>query len=264
MQIQSIPIISYHKIEPHGDLGITARHPEQFSRDLAILLTFGYKTITFKDIQNNHSLPDKPVVITFDDGYRSVYDYAFPKMSAIGFKGVVFIPSGYVGRNNDWDVQLRRKKYAHMDWSQLKELQDQGFEIGSHTQSHCDLTGMNDLRLHQEIIGSREQLNEALKTEIISLCYPFGRFNPKVIEAVRNAGYRYGVASVHFRNIADVSIDYYLRKFNIYRLDTEDMFIRKLKFDFDSSLAHRDWLIQLGGRATVVYQHLFRKGRLQA
>jgi len=262
MRYESIPILSYHKIEPKGDIGITTRHPEQFSRDMELLKSLGFHTITFKDLQNPEKIPINPVIITFDDGYQSVYNYAMPVMKSFGFRGVIFIPVKFIGRTNDWDVQLKGKKYSHLNYDQLTELHHNHFEIGSHTISHCDLTSQGGERLHAEIIGSKEKLQNLLRSEVISLCYPFGLFNRQVMDSVREAGYQFGVASVHFNGNEDGYGPFSLRKFNIYRMDTSENFIRKLKFNFNSPLAYRDWLIQLGGRATVLYQRFIKNGSL--
>lgn len=259
MTFPDIPILNYHKILPSADIGITSRHPQKFENDMKTLFEAGYKAVTFKDILFRDDLPDKPVILTFDDACSSVYQYAFPVMKKFGFKGVVFVLSNYIGRFNDWDVQFGGRKFKHLSLEELKELQENGFETASHGISHQAL-GAGNNNTEKEIFESKTDLENLLGSEVISFCYPFGRFDDFTVDMVINAGYKFGIASIHYKT-SDNNRLFSLRRFNIYAHDSNAVFIKKLNMNFHSFLAYRDFIFQLGGRATIIYQKL--NGRVE-
>ena len=104
------PVINYHKIEPETDIGITTRHPSDFIEDMKLLLRNGYTPVTFKDLKHKKELPNLPVIITFDDAYLSFYKYALNFLTENRLKVVLFVPAGFIGKTNDWDVQFFQKK----------------------------------------------------------------------------------------------------------------------------------------------------------
>jgi peptidoglycan/xylan/chitin deacetylase (PgdA/CDA1 family) len=257
--VSHIPIINYHKIEINYDIGITTRTPQQFEQDLIFLKKHHFHPITFEDILKSEQLPQKPIIITFDDAYQSFYTIAYPLLQQYGFKAVVYAPLNYLGRWNDWDVQYYGKKYMHISQDELLEVNRGGMEIGSHTFSHHLLTKLDDNSLEKEIKGSKERLEDLLNEEIVSLCYPFSRFNNKVVEFTRKAGYSFGVASLFMRSLKEKDRPYALKRLNIYRLDGQNSFSKKVKRENAGLLMLRDWLIQKGGLATGIHQTLTRK-----
>lgn len=258
MQPDQIPIINYHKIENGFDVGITARHPMDFEEDMQLLVDAGFTSITFNEILSGQ-IPENPVIITFDDGYASVFEKAWPVMNKFGLKGVCFTPLDFIGRCNDWDVQIGNLRFQHLDREQMRYLAGNGFEMGSHCLSHRALTDIELSRAEHEIVTSREKLAEICGHEVTTICYPFGCFNDSIIEMTRRAGYSFGLASLHFRNVSDGERNFALRRYNIYRFDSSRTIRQKLENNYDSYLGWRDWLIQKGARATVLYQKFFKK-----
>ncbi len=256
MDFSRIPVLNYHKIEIKSDIGITARHPDDFLRDMEYLSAQGFTPVTFQAVSESEALPDKPVMITFDDGYASVYEQAFPILSRFGFKAVVFMPASYIGKTNDWDVQFGNKKFRHLSKEQTVELSVAGHEIAAHGMKHLPFTLLDSTALKFELEESRAILETITGKQVRSLCYPFGRFNSRVIEAVKQAGYQYAMASLYLGAAPNEDQNLALRRFNVYRFDSLRMIERKLKVGFNSLTAHRDWLLQLGGRATPLYQRL--------
>ncbi len=258
MQLSNIPIINYHKIEFKSDIGITSRHPEQFRADLQLIKENNFKAITFSDLIDGTAVVEKPVIITFDDGYESIFTTALPLMQEYGFKGVVFIPVNYIGKFNDWDVQFGDKRFRHLNEAQIKSLHDSGFEIGSHAASHRLLNNMPDKKILNELTLSRRQLSRITGADITTISYPFGRFNENILHLTGEAGYKCGVATLYFRNIANGSSHLAWRRYNIYRFDSQKTVRRKLQGKFHHLVGFRDWLIQKGGLATVGLQY-FKK-----
>ena len=257
MLIHNIPIINYHKISTSYDIGITTRHPEQFENDLKILKQHNFKSVTFKDLLNK-AIPENPVIITFDDAYESIINTAMPLMLKYGFKAVIYAITGFIGQYNDWDVQAGVFKFKHLNLQQLRELQDVGFEIGSHTLSHQLLTWMHPDDQLFELSESKKQLDDQLGDETCSVSYPFGRFNETSIRYAAEIGYKFGVASIYLRPIEINLQKFALKRFNIYRFDSIDQLKKKLFLKQNSSIVWRDWLIQKGGLGTATLQ-MFKK-----
>jgi peptidoglycan/xylan/chitin deacetylase (PgdA/CDA1 family) len=191
--IASVPILLYHSIP--GQSSTTERYKvsvENFELQMQQLANWGYTTISIQDLVDHlyHGgpMPHRPVVITFDDGYRDVYDNAFPIMQSYGFTGTVYI------------VANRLNADGFLDREALKTLVENGWEIGSHSMTHTDLTQNHSL-VRTEILQSRLDLNDALGIEVLTFAYPFGLLDGYISSKVYDYGYRsavgVGILSTH-------------------------------------------------------------------
>ena len=255
MIAQNLTIINYHKIETDRDFGLTTRHPSDFNDDLECLLQNGYKTVTFKDLKENKNLPDKPIIITFDDAYLSFYENALNFLLAKSMKAVVYVPVNYIGKTNNWDVQLFNKKYVHMNEQQLLKISNKGIEIGSHALSHRFLNHLNKEELKLELKRSKEVLEKIIYTDVLSVSYPFGRANLKVLEIAKKY-YDYGVQLLHSKKYPSSYINLSLKRINIYRTDSREFFLKKLEFDKHPIVKIKSQLIQFGAWATILLQKI--------
>lgn len=174
------PILLYHHIR---DTEIPGRYdisPSVFKDQLLYLKQWGYTSITIETLVNamkySDRLPEKPVVITFDDGTLDVYENAFPIMKELGFVGTFYIVSN----------RLKAADFVNAD--QLKEMVSAGWEIGSHSHSHLDLT-LNHNSINTEARGSKVVLQDAIGIPINSFAYPFGQIDPVVGDHVSTYGY---------------------------------------------------------------------------
>jgi len=259
MSVSQIPIINYHKIYPTFDIGITTRHPVQFYQDLKTLKDLKFNPVTFSKIYQDSNIPENPIIITFDDAYEALLDYAIPAMEEFGFRGVVYVPTDYIGKNNDWDVQLGKLKFNHLDKNQLAELHEAGYEIGSHTGSHRLLTKLSNKDLKIELSESKKILEKITNNLVYSISYPFGKFDQRTIEYSKEVGYFYGVAAIHYQRAKIVDNLFALKRYNIYRFDSNRQFQSKLGIYPNNFISFRDWLIQKGGLATVILQNFKNK-----
>jgi peptidoglycan/xylan/chitin deacetylase (PgdA/CDA1 family) len=135
------------------------------------------------------------VAVTFDDGYESVYREALPEMVARGIPGTVFPVVGSVGGWNDWDVNLAPRPVRHLSWGQIRELVEAGFEVGSHTLTHRDLTRLDHRALVKELSDSKKMLEDVTGVKVTAISYPFGRFSSRVLDEAAAAGYTCGFTS---------------------------------------------------------------------
>jgi len=245
-------ILNYHKIESKKDIGITTRHPEDFNNDLYDLKEMGYETITFQNILKNN-LPEKPVMITFDDGYESFFHKGFEQLQKFNMKAVVYIPAEYIGKINDWDVQLAGKKYQHMSADQLKEISSADMEVASHGMSHRYLNSFSDKEIDFELEESKKKIEKITGVNVLSISYPFGKYNARVIEQAKKF-YQFGVALAGLSNGQFNPMA--LPRINIYRIDSRKNFRDKLEYFNNKSVLFKNWIIRQGGWATIGLQKI--------
>ena len=188
-----VPVLVFHKVDPRFEWGLTRVTPAQFRSVLQTLQDLKYQTISVMDALNpEHPLPAKPIVITFDDSYASVFEYAFPVLKEFNFTATVFVITGFTGALNEWDVNLGGLKFRHLSWHQVDEMNRAGFEIGSHTVHHPDLTRISKEKLQAEVAVSKKQLEDRLGEPVPLISFPFGRYNDDVIDACLKSDYRHG------------------------------------------------------------------------
>jgi hypothetical protein len=184
------PTLVYHRVADGFDWNITRQGIRQFERGIRFLQQQGYTSAgPNEQIDPAKDGDPKRLVIAFDDGYRDVYDNAFPILSKFGFTACVFVITGYVGREDDWDYHVGGRKKRHLSWEQIAEMARAGFEFGSHTVNHPDLTRIPKKFVRYELRRSKETLEQELGRKVNFLSYPFGRYNRYVEEEAQKAGY---------------------------------------------------------------------------
>jgi peptidoglycan/xylan/chitin deacetylase (PgdA/CDA1 family) len=190
-----VAVLLFHKLTTRPELGISWHTPQQFEKIIRRLHEAGFYNGRSREWADNPSDPKK-LLITFDDGYDGIFEYALPILKKYGFTALVFLVAAYLGKKSFWDMNILQR-FRHLDWDEILELKQAGFEFGSHTMSHPDLTFVSPKRLEWELKESKKTLEERLGT-IDCLSYPFGRYNNEVKEAAKRAGYRLGFA-IHLR-----------------------------------------------------------------
>lgn len=172
---------------------------DEFTRKLDWLVHFGFSPITFLDLQEavHHrlNLPEKPILLTFDDGFKDFYDRAFPELLKRGMRAVIYALGDSRMRTSIWDRDTGFGVHPLMNSSDLRELRSYGFEIGSHTLSHADLAKLPHDEARREIARSKSELEQTLGEEIISFSYPFGNLTPTTKMLVGETGYSYACAA---------------------------------------------------------------------
>jgi peptidoglycan/xylan/chitin deacetylase (PgdA/CDA1 family) len=179
------PILSYHSI---ADDSVT---PHLFEEHLDFLCS-AYRIILLRQLFDgifNDGLPRNPLVISFDDGYRDNYEFAFPILKQYGVAATIFVAAGYVGGVFD--------RRPIMTQGQIKDLAVHGIEIGSHTVSHPNLQRLNRERIREELAESKAKLERIIESPVVSVAYPYGLYNHEIIEVAQEVGFKIGVTSVH-------------------------------------------------------------------
>jgi hypothetical protein len=175
-----VPILEYHVL---GSPAPEAPYPElyvgrsDFSRQMDWLDQHGYEAVTLEEVEqawyHGGTLPPKPIVLSFDDGYRPQFTFALPELRKHGWPGVLNL----------------KAEGSDLYTSNVEAMIRAGWEVAAHTIHHLDLTTLETAQLNEEVAGSREMLRREYHVPVEDFCYPAGRFNSTVVEAVRNAGY---------------------------------------------------------------------------
>ena len=187
-------ILAYHSVDPHFSWGVTRVTPQNFSKQIQMLVAAHTEFYTVSDyLQQSRVNTSKKIAITFDDGYESVYHFAFPVLEKYGLTATVFVNPGYVGQYNTWDATFGIR-FRHMNWRQLAELLDAGWEIGSHGLWHRDITRLAKMQCAEELLLSRNIIEKRLGRCSSVFSFPFGNGNNDVWRQCREVGYTAGLA----------------------------------------------------------------------
>jgi Predicted xylanase/chitin deacetylase len=178
---KAVPILMYHSID--YEKGNELRVPKEvFREQMSYLKQNGYTTLTLDELYdffiNNKPVPNKSIVITFDDGYKDNFENAYPILKEFGFNATIFVITNTV--DND-------KNYLTSE--QLKELEANGIDIESHTVNHEQLDKLTYNEQLATLKNSREYIEKVLGKTLKYTAYPFGKWNDNTIKAVKEAGY---------------------------------------------------------------------------
>jgi len=198
-----LPIMMYHA---HPNFGFSEA---SFTNHMDLLSNNDYHTITmdrFYDwMVDDHPLPIRPIVLSFDDNYIRVYTIAYPVMKSRGLAGINFAHSDYVGVGGTND---------HCDWVEICEMESDGvFLTESHTKTHPHLTSLPDIQATEEIEGSKSAIDSNIPGKICRhIAYPYGDYNPTIISKCQNAGYITGVTTINGFNYRESTPLFELRR----------------------------------------------------
>ena len=195
MTTTKIPVLLYHRIvKKNESIGRHKIHvfEKAFCKQMSYLKKAGFTAITFEDIAKG-IIVEKPVVITFDDGYEDNYRTAFPVLKEFGFKAVIFLVTRL--KRNEWGIAEGEPAIDMMNDEMITEMNQYGIEFGGHTMYHKDLKKLSLDEAHNEIAGCKADIEEKLHKKIISFAYPFGAINSNIIKIVTECGFEYGIST---------------------------------------------------------------------
>ena len=181
-------------------------------------------------LEDGKPLPPGSFVLTFDDGFRGVKDYAFPVLQRLGWPFTIFLVSGLIGSQDIWTRKSNPDgvTYPLLRAAEILDMQRAGVAFHSHTCSHASLPGLDDARLAAELAESRSTLEQLLRRPVDYLAYPFGHVDQRVADAARRAGYRAAFSTQPGFNRRDVD-RYRLRRLDVFGTDTPAMLLRKVR-----------------------------------
>lgn len=188
-----VPVLMYHyiRINPLASdsvgFGLSVT-PLNFAAQMDWIVANGYHSVLPSELRaaltEGASLPTKPIVITFDDGYRDFYNEAWPVLKRLGLKSSIAVITAYADKGDAGDQ-------SYMNWGMIRELDRTGMvEVASHTVFHADLSRASAAQRWTELSRSKDAIEEKLAHPCQSLVYPSGMYNDAVVADARRAGYQ--------------------------------------------------------------------------
>lgn len=207
-------ILAFHKLLNQFSYSATNYSPRRFAELLRILTLSGHPPAPGTD---EGLYEGRGVVFTFDDAYQHLETVLPPLMDQFGFRPLVFVPTALIGKSNRWDYSYHLRPSSHLDRDGLCRLSNIGVIFGSHGATHTDLTQCSPARLKNELADSRKTLQDLTGQEIGSVSYPFGRYDPAVLDAAKEAGFATGF-SMRFPRLDDQPLA--RGRYPVYGFDT--------------------------------------------
>ena len=190
-----VPILMYHhiRVNPNSSDPVSAAlnvSPSQFEQQLAYLSSQKYNAITLDELSDaldgKASLPNNPVVLTFDDGYRNFYENAFPLLKKYKMKAVQFVVTDVVNTQ------------TYLTWDQISEMNiSRLIEFGAHTRHHANLPELPLESIVDEIKGSKIKLERHLRRQVNWFAYPYGSYNDFIKQTVISSGFKGAVSTMY-------------------------------------------------------------------
>jgi peptidoglycan/xylan/chitin deacetylase (PgdA/CDA1 family) len=194
---RSVPVLMYHEVnQPAQAWGHLAVSPAAFREQLSYLRDSGYTTMTGGALASllveGRAVPDRTVVLTFDDGFEDFHRYAIPALVEHGFTATVYVTTGWVQDAGPDSAATRPGDM--LSWGQVAEAVTARMEVGAHSCQHPQLDQIATGQLYNELCRSKAVLEDKLQIPVPGLAYPYGYSNKLVREIAREAGYSHGYA----------------------------------------------------------------------
>jgi len=225
-----VPILMYHYLsEPPPDADVYRRDlsvsPTLFAEHLDRMLAEGYVTVNLYQVidalQRGVPLPDRPVVITFDDGYRDNYENAFPLLRERGMVATIFVITDFIDE----------QRPAYLTWDMAREMFAEGISIESHGRNHVSLAGKDDDYLVWQALGSLETIEYELGVRPRFISYPAGEYDQRTIEIFQSAHYWAGVTTRQGATLDNQRL-FELPRVRVRNTTTADELMRLLSLDW--------------------------------
>jgi peptidoglycan/xylan/chitin deacetylase (PgdA/CDA1 family) len=195
-RITSLPILMYHSISDEPEPGVPAYYqtntsPAVFRRHMQFLADQGYRTINLDQLVSwltkggevsafqhfSFSALPKPVVLTFDDGFRDFFTEAFPILQNHGYTATMFLPTAFIRDSSSSSIRanspFRNSQSAFLSWTEIIELRQAGIQFGSHTVNHPKLVELSWSGIQSELSNSKSDIEQHLGEPVSAFCYPF-------------------------------------------------------------------------------------------
>ncbi len=193
---RKVPILMYHSISQYATPNFKSFtvSPALFAEQMAYLYQHSYTPITVTQFINARDqegpvLPERPVVLTFDDGFADFFTDAFPILKQYGFVATLYVPTAFINGTSRWLQREGEATRLMLTWNQLSEITTYGIECGAHSHSHLQLDVLPLSVATHEIVQSKEILEQHLGLKVSSFAYPFGYHTAALQRQVQAAGY---------------------------------------------------------------------------
>ncbi len=185
VSITKMVILAYHRVNSWIKNDPLVVPADEFERQISFLKSEGYENIPLRELierGKKRELPSRGVSVTFDDGYYDSFRFACPILKKYGFTATFFVVANFVGKIHGKD--------GFPGWNRIKRMVGDDFDIGGHTFSHPHLPHLSDEELKREVANSKKYIKDKSGKRINFFCYPYGEFDERVKDAVKDAGYK--------------------------------------------------------------------------
>jgi peptidoglycan/xylan/chitin deacetylase (PgdA/CDA1 family) len=255
MSMPRVPVLMYHAVEQNRS--VIAIAPAVFAWQMQWLHNNGLHVMPLSELvgclRNKTPLPPRSLVITFDDGFESVYTQAFPILKRHEFPATVFVIPGYTDGNNDWPGQPSSVPHRPLlTWAQIGEMDRAGIEFGAHSYSHPRLDRLSHDEVAHELVSGRDCIQEHLGHAVTLFAYPYGRYDDSIRTAVGDTylgacSTRPGLVDAHSDPLAieRVEVAYVEQRF-LFRALAKPIFspylgLRRMLRTLASTILKRPW-----------------------
>lgn len=194
--IARIPILMYHSISNSVNPRFRefAVSPAQFDKQMSYLFQHRYTPVTVTQLATlirfgTLCVEDRPIVLTFDDGYADFYTHALPILKKYRFTATLYVTAGFVGSTSKWLQREGEANHPMLNWDQLTELASTGVECAAHSLTHVQLDRVSSAVACDEVVRSKRILEEHLPQPVSSFAYPYGYYTDAIERLVREVGY---------------------------------------------------------------------------
>lgn len=247
-----ISVLMYHAL---GDVisPITMK-TRDFMRQMDWLAESQIPVITLEELVeglHRRCLPDNAAVLTFDDGFLSIYEKAMPVLLSYRFPATVFLVASYCGCSNDWPSQPKDTlRLPLLDWRQAREMLTYGFTFGSHSVTHARLDCLSDRELQREVCDSRKIIEDKLGVPVKFFAYPYGVYNQTIVDTVQK----------NYEGACTTNIDYCSHETSPWLINRIEAGYLANKLVFTKTIRGQARVyLQLRGAARTVANLLFKR-----
>jgi peptidoglycan/xylan/chitin deacetylase (PgdA/CDA1 family) len=240
MAFSGIPVLNYHAID-NNNITPASKNVSvslsSFREQMGWLKNEGYKTIDTQELREVilHKKPcsGKSVLITFDDGYYSLYKYALEILSKYEFTAMLFLSTAYMGKSYEQNDFYFVKHDRQLTWDEVRELSANGWSIQSHGNTHVKMTGIGREALIGEVTVSKNIIEQNLGKPVDSFAFPYGIYNNAVITRLKEADYSFAY-SVHSGKLFPSANRFHLPRIEINNMDSMESFKTKVLTGYTS------------------------------
>jgi peptidoglycan/xylan/chitin deacetylase (PgdA/CDA1 family) len=240
---KKVPVLMYHALVDIRTAQLNRVHitVDLFKQQIEWLAANNYHAITIDEMLAGFTAKEntgKHCVITFDDGYHSLYRYAMPLLRQYGFKATLYLATGAVGQHDFKSLQSLNQQTLPADdkpltWDEIKEMNKNGWSIESHSVSHADNSQLNAQQLSYEITESKNIIEQQLQQPVLHYAFPFGKYNAASLKMIQEADYK-TAATVHAGLFTAKNDLYRLPRLEMNANDSLASFIKKIETGFVS------------------------------
>jgi peptidoglycan/xylan/chitin deacetylase (PgdA/CDA1 family) len=238
-----VAILTYHSLDTSASVLSTS--PEAFAEQMRLLAASGVQVlhlVHLPRVLGGAASAGPAVVITFDDGFRSVYDHGLPVLARYGFPATVFLVTGHCGLSHAWAGRTSGVAGAPLlGWREIAAMAKAGISFGSHTETHSDLRRLDGPQVEHEMVRSKQTIEDALGFPVETFAYPYGAYDARVKELART----------HFAVACSTTLDFATPASDLLALERLDMYYFR----------RPEWLSRLFSVRTRAYVRLRRMAR---